>query len=126
MSRLIEATAAFTLIPVYGTVTPQIPEDQRQQGQPSNSTRVYVDPGVYFITLDWNSSEQVSLSLLRSSSGVPWESLLTLPAGVGARSAHTKLVVSEQAVLSARIENVLQSTVSAKFALGLSIIRIGE
>lgn len=127
MSRLIESAAAFTLIPLTSARNPDVPLEQRQPGMYIASKRIYIDAGIYFVTLEWDAPESATLSISRNNlSTTDWERILTLPGGEGARSVHRKLVVSDTSVLLPTTAEMSATSISANYSLGLSIIRIGE
>lgn len=126
MSRLIESMAAFTMIPDINSGNPTIPLDQRQQGTSGNSKRIYVDPGIYMVMMDWDGPERIYLTISRSTENILFVKIGEISAGVGPRSMMYKLVVSQRAILLPSIYGLQESTVQAGHAIGISVIRIGE
>lgn len=126
MTRLIENMASFTFVPTLATSNPSLPFDQQQSGVAVPSKRVYLDPGIYLVTTDWDGPESAFMNLSRTVEPPYFSQIMSIPAGSGPRSAMRKVVVSQTAILLPQITAVQQATVDAKYALGLSVVRIGE
>lgn len=126
MTRLIENMASFTFMPTLETSNPSLPVDQQQSGVTVSSKRVYLDPGIYLVTMDWDGPEDAFMNLSRTVESPYFSQIMSTPAGSGPRSAMRKVVVSQTAILLPNIIAVQQATIDAKYALGLSVVRIGE